>query len=260
MINFKETVVLGTDLQQAFGDAAESPALRSLRDSQHQEVGNAVAIGEAVVDAGGVLILTRDQHNDLGTVLPDGQIDNRSEDEFKKYGRHSTHGGPDAEFNPPVRRAIERIEAKVGPRTVIPVDQYDTAGRAGSQRIIEARKNHNDITKVVLLDGSVVPNVPFIEQIGALRDANIKNVVCTGKIIEVCVSLAIFSLLDLFPDLNFYVVADAVSALPEGVAEQIGLLSKEAVLTRLQELGVQVVYRRDLIPSAEFIAAGVTGA
>ncbi len=258
-IDLQRTLVLNIDIQNGFGKNAQSDKLRGLRSSEDSEVAKSAQLSEAVYDAGGKVVVTKDWHNALGTKLSDGKIDNRAADEFALYDEHCVAGGKDTELNAPLEAAVQRMEAKGGTRSIMPVDRYDNTGRAGNPRLIEAHKNHYDITQTVGLNGKATPKQNFIALLAKARDEGIETVLITGKIAEVCVTAATDSIRELFPELDVRVVTDAVSALPEGVAETIGLSCKEQLVEAWAAKGVGVTTFDQVLPSTGFTLDGIMG-
>lgn len=257
-INFKKTLIVDVDIQNAFGAKAASDKLRGLRPTEQSEVDNAAKLTEAVHEGGGTVAVTADWHNKPGTKVA-GQVDNRAVDEFGIYGEHAVAGTEDAKLNDPLEQVVQKLEAKSGQRTILGVDKFDTTARDGASRLVEVHKNTYDVTKRVAMDGSTKPNQGFIALLAKARSEGIDTILVTGKIAEVCVKAAAESIKELFPDLNVVVVADAVSALPVGVAETIGLQSKEQVLEGFRAKGISVAQTADLLPKSSFIADGICG-
>ena len=234
---FQDTLLLLVDVQQGFGAEAQSVALRGLRTSESQEVQAAAKLIEAVYRGGGLVVGTQDLHNDLGTQLPDGRIDNRSAEEFGIYGAHCVPGSGDEEFNPPVEAAFERIERSEGQdRTQIGVDEYDPS-RPGLSRLVEVHKNYYDVAQrvVILPDGSSarVANQPFLDLVARAREQGITRIAVGGKIAEVCVRAAVLSLRHAFPGLEIVLLEDTISSMPPGQAKKLGYSTKEEVLQEL---------------------------
>lgn len=260
-VDLSRAAVINVDIQNAFGKNAQAEALSALRDTEDAEIQNAARLSEAAHAAGGVVIVTKDLHNKVGTKLSDGKIDNRSQGEFDIYGEHALTGSKDAELNAPLEQSIQKLEAAEGKqRTIIPVDQYDATGQTGSGRIIEVHKNIYDVTKRVDVDGETRTNQGFIGLLAKLQDEGVDTAIITGKIAEVCVSAAANSISELFPNLNIVVVEDAVSAMPTEIAKSIpGLEPKENVMAGLKAANVQVVQMSQILPSSAFICDGVNG-
>jgi nicotinamidase-related amidase len=258
--DLSRAVVVNVDVQRAFGAEADSEKLRGLRPTEGQEIAQSAALSKAVHQAGGTVVVTKDWHNEPGTKLPDGQIDDRAKEEFGIYGKHAVAGTADAELNAPLERVVRELEAQEGvARTIVPVDRFDETGRAGAARVIEVHKNVYDVTKRADLDGKIKPNASFIDVIARAQEKGADTVLITGKIAEVCVRAAAESIRDLFPLMKVIVVDDAVSALPAEVAKSIGLESKEEVIASLKKKGVEAMALDRLLPPAAFIADGVLG-
>jgi nicotinamidase-related amidase len=259
-IDLERALVLNVDVQRAFGEEAESEKLRGLRPTEKSEIDAASKISEAVHEAGGTVVVTKDWHNPVGAELPGGEIDRRSKDEFEIYGAHALAKTKDAEINRPLERTVQRLEKREGvSRTVIPVDEYDDTGRAGSSRIIEVHKNVYDVTKRKTLDGSNKAHQSFIDLLAKKQSEGIDTVIITGKIAEVCVRAAAESIRELFPKLRVVVVPEAISAMPAEIAKSVGLDSKEEVLGAFAKKGIASVSLERLLPSPNRIAQGVMG-
>ena len=259
-VDLSRAAVINVDVQNAFGEKAQADNLRGLRDSEKAEVDKAAQLSEAAHEAGGAVVVTKDWHNEVGKELLDGKIDERSKGEFDIYGEHALAGSKDAQLNEPMEQTVQKLEAKEGQaRTVVPVDQYDQTGQAGSKRIVEVHKNFYDVTKRVDVDGETVPHANFLEVMASLRAQGIDTAIITGKIAEVCVIAASESIAELFPDMRVVVAEDAVSSMPAEVAKSLGLSSKEEVMAKLDAAGISVMKTAQLLPSASFIADGVKG-
>lgn len=260
-VDLSRAVVINVDVQNAFGKEAESDKLRALRSSEGSEIERAAELSKAVHQAGGAVIVTKDWHTQPGTQLADGQVDERAAGEFQIYGQHALAGSRDAELNRPLERAVAELEAKEGRlRTVVPVDKYDSSGRAGSRRIIEVHKNVYDVTKRVDVDGQTRPHAAFLQTLATLRAQGVSTAILTGKIAEVCVRAAASSLHELFPDLRIIVAEDAVSSMPSNIATSLGLNTKEEVMAALEKSGIEVLRTRALLPRADFALQGLLGA
>jgi nicotinamidase-related amidase len=259
-VDLSRAVVVNVDVQNAFGEEAASDKLQGLEPSEKKEVDKAAQLSEATHAAGGAVVVTKDWHTAPGTELPDGTIDNRAQDEFAIYGEHALGKTKDAELNTRLERTVQKLEQREGTaRTVVPVDQYDDTGKAGSQRIIEVHKNVYDVTKRLDVDGQTKAHGGFIQTIANLRARGIDTAIITGKIAEVCVRAAALSIAELFPDLRVIVAEDAVSSLPPEVAKSLGLETKEEVMAMLASKGIEVRSMASLLPKKEFIAAGLEG-
>ncbi len=253
-------VVVNVDVQNAFGEEAQSDKLKTLRPTERDEVARAAALSDAVHAAGGAVIVTKDWHSKPGTRLPDGQIDDRAVEEFGIYGEHAIGGTRDAELNDRLESTVQKMEAREGQkRTVVPVDGYDRTGRAGASRIIEVHKNVYDVTKRVDVDGQTRPHANFLAALRGLEEKGYDTAIVTGKIAEVCVRAAASSIAELFPNMRVIVAEDAVSALPSELATAIGLDTKEKVMASLAASGVTVAQAASLLPSPARLADAIEG-
>ena len=266
MIKPARVVYLGIDVQKAFGREAKSANLATLASKpegdESAEVLNNARLAEAVYEAGGTVIVTKDWHNPVGTrIEANGQtlVDNRAADEFAIYGEHATQADGDSDLNAPLESALKGLEARDGRRrTVIPVDQFEKVESGDSQRIFEVHKNVYDITmREELQDGvekgPMLPNQAFWDLMKRQSADGPVTVVLGGKIAEVCVRAGAFSLLGGIPDLDVVVPEDAVSSLPSELARQLKLPTKPEVMDQLRERGARVVKTEEvlgwLIPS-----------
>ena len=251
-------IYLGIDIQKAFGKEALSPRLKLLAShpegDEDREVEANARLATSVYAAGGLVVVSRDWHNPVGTVLegPGGSriIDNRSVEEFERYGVHATPGTGDSELNAPLQIALRQLEQRDGhARRVIPVDEHEgppasqVSVGGGSQRIVEVHKNMYDVTrKHALRDGAAQgPIEPHTEVVALLRAQPAEStVILGGKIAEVCVRATGLSILTELPKLRLVVARDAVSSLPSEVSHSLGMPGKDQVMEELRSRGARL--------------------
>lgn len=258
MISSTRVIYLGIDVQKAFGSQAKSAKLATLASGEEgnesQEIVNNARLASAVYDAGGTVIVTKDWHNPVGTVV-DGQVDNRAADEFVVYGEHATVADGDSDLNPPLESSLRQLERKDGHlRTVLPVDEHEKTPAGDSSRIFEVHKNVYDVTQREVLGdgvekGPMVPNDAFLNLVkNQIREAaGPVTMVLAGKIAEVCVRAGALSLLAAIPGLNLVVPEDAVSSLPTDLAHKLQLPDKQQVMQELRSHGVEVVKTQEVL-------------
>lgn len=258
MISSARVIYIGIDVQKAFGSQAKSAKLATLASGaegdETREITNNARLAEAVYDAGGTVIVTKDWHNPVGTLV-DGLVDNRAADEFAIYGEHATSADGDSDLNPALESTVKALEARDGrQRTVIPVDEHEKAPPGASRRIFEVHKNVYDVTLRELLQdrveqGPMVANSAFLDLVKQqVSEAHGPvTMVLGGKIAEVCVRAGALSLLAAIPGLNLVVPEDAVSSLPSELARKLQLPDKQQVMQELRSHGVEVVKTQEVL-------------
>lgn len=269
MLKASSVVYLGIDIQKAFGAQAKSSKLATLASQpegdEASEIHNNSRLAEAVFEAGGTVIVTKDWHNPVGTPIQTGQqtvVDNRAADEFAIYGEHATSFDGDSDLNPPLEQTLQKLEAREGrKRRVLPVDEFEGPATGDSERLFEVHKNLYDVTRREVLEdgnpqGTVVTNEAFL---GLLRQRVAQNggqlmLILGGKIAEVCVRAGGLSLLSAIPGLQLVVTEDAVSSLPSSLAHQLNLPDKQQVMDEMRQHGARVARTEEVLG---WLTAGV---
>lgn len=240
-VELRRAVLVNVDVQNAFGRQATSPVLRGLRSSEGREVRAVAQLSQAVFEAGGTVVVTKDWHNRPGTRLGPGLVDDRAKDEFAIYGPHAAAHSKDAALNQPLEETISKLERRSGQkRSVVGVDPHDRS-RPGAERLIEVHKNTYDVTQRLDLDGEMRPNQAFLGVVKKAKRRGATTLIVTGKIAEVCVRAAVESLRAHFPGMRLVVAEDAVSSMPAAKARALGLQPKEEVMSGFRSKGVEVV-------------------
>jgi hypothetical protein len=148
---------------------------------------------------------------------------------------------------------LRELEQRDGHRRrIIPVDEHEKVISGDSERIIEVHKNVSDPTKWhVLVDGAkkgpLLPNQPFLELIRTFSWDESSYLLIGGKIAEVCLRAGARSLIAEFPQVRVVMARDAISSLPEYIAQALGLPTKSEVMDELSKLGAKVQDTQEIL-------------